>query len=285
MVVDNYSNDGQFEIFKQKFQKVEFISNQRNGGFAFGCNTGARLANGKRLLFLNPDVMVAAGQIQTLMEVKDNSDDATILTASQVNRKGQPQKTWDIFPNLLTYLKSVKSLLRKVMPERYPNPRDPQKGLIYCDWVSGAIMLIDRQHFDALGGWCEDYWLYSEDCDLCYLAREKVFGVACTPEVTFLHHHGGASRQNRDTTVLTKTEAIISKHVFNHRHRKGLQRLANHCLILLANLPELFFWTALDALTFRRFKVLSIRRSMLRQLLAHYARVLRTRDWRSSRIF
>ena len=285
MVVDNYSNDGQFEIFRQKFQKIEFINNQRNGGFAFGCNTGARLAYGKRLLFLNPDVMVVAGQIQTLMEVKDNRDDATILTASQVNGKGQPQKTWDIFPNLLTYLKSVKSLLRKVMPERYPNPRGPQKGLIYCDWVSGAIMLIDRQHFDELGGWCEDYWLYSEDCDLCYLAREKGFGVACTPEVTFLHHHGGASRQNRDITVLTKTEAIISKHVFNHRHRKGLQRLTNHCLILLANLPELFFWTVLDALTFRRFNVLSIRRSMLRQLLAHYARVLRTRDWRSSRIF
>ena len=170
------------------------------------------------------------------------------------------------------------------MPGRYPNPRQQQTGLVYCDWVSGAIFMIDRPHFEQLGGWCEDYWLYSEDSDLCYLAQLRGWRVACTSEVTFLHHHGGASRQNRQITVITKTEAIISKHLFNHRHRKGFQRVINHCLIVLANVPELCFWALLDVLTFRRFKVLSIRTSMLRKLMVHYGKVFRSGDWRSSRI-
>lgn len=281
IVVDNYSDDGKLTAFKTDFPSVEFIETGRNGGFAFGCNAGASSAKGEQLLFLNPDVIVRTGQVAKLLEVNNGLDKPTILTATQVNGKGQPQKTWDIFPNLLTYLKSVKSLLRRIMPSRYPNPRDKHSELIICDWVSGAVFLIDRQNFEELGGWCEDYWLYSEDSDLCYLARQKGMQVACTSEVTFLHHHGGASRQNREITVLTKTEAIISKHVFNSRHRRGLLRVCNHLLIFLTNVPELLFWTLLDAVTLRRFKALSIRRSMLKQLLAHYFKALKTGDWRS----
>jgi len=284
IVVDNHSDDGQIGHFKQNYPDIEFIENELNAGFAFGCNTGARLATTQRLLFLNPDVSVSPGQIGALMVVKDLHGDITILTASQVNGKGQAQKTWDIFPNLFTYFKSIKSLLRKAMPGRYPNPRDVQTGMVYCDWVSGAVLLIEREHFEELGAWSEDYWLYSEDCDLCYQAQRQDLLVACTPEVTFLHHHGGASRQNKEITALAKTEAIISKHVFNHRNRRGLLRFSNHALIILANVPELCFWTLLDLLTLHRLKALSIRRTMLGLLFSHYARVLRTRDWRSPRI-
>jgi GT2 family glycosyltransferase len=283
IVADNDSDDGQLDAFKEQFREVEFIACDRNGGFAYGCNSGARKAEAGQLLFLNPDVVVEKGQVEGLLKVKRELSDVSILTATQVNGKGQAQKTWDIFPNLLTYLKSMKSVLRKLLPRRFPNPRERQTELVYCDWVSGAVLLIARPDFDELGRWCEDYWLYSEDCDLCYLASTKGWKVACTPEVTFLHHHGGASRQNQEITVLTKTEAIISKHVFNQRHRHGVMRLTNHALIILATLPELFFWALLDLLTFRQFKVLSIRRKMLVQLVSHYKSVFRTRDWRSRR--
>jgi GT2 family glycosyltransferase len=283
IVIDNHSDDGLFKAFSQKFTNVSFVANPRNGGFAYGCNAGARLAINERLLFLNPDVVVKPGQIEALIAVKDGLPDVAILTANQVNVKGQAQKSWDIFPNLFTYLKSVKSLLRKLMPARYPDPRIPLQSLVYCDWVSGAVFLMDRSRFDELGGWCEDYWMYSEDCDMCFVARQKGYLVACTPAVTLIHHHGGASRQNVDITALTKTEAIISKHVFNSRHRVGWQKYCNHFLIAFTNVLELVFWSLLDTLTLLRFRVLSIRRKMLVQLFSHYRMVLRTGNWRSMR--
>ena len=284
IVVDNHSGDGELENFSRRFERVKFLSNNRNGGFAFGCNRGAGIAGGESLLFLNPDVMVRPGQVQVLLESRDRHQDVAILTATQVNAMGQMQKAWDVFPNLLTYFKSVKSIVRKLMPEKFPNPREWQKELVYCDWVSGSILLIDRQDFDALGGWCEDYWMYAEDCDLCYLAHARGLRVACTPDVTFVHLHGGASRQNRDMTVLTKSEAIISKHVFNNRHRSGIQRVLNHMFIALSAVPELFLWSVLNLLTLRRINTLTIRSSMLHRIVSHYLHVLRSGDWRSRQV-
>lgn len=228
-MVDNHSGDGEFESFSQRFEQVEFVLNNKNGGLAFGCNTGASIARGSELLFLNPDVIPGPGQVQALLGIKDQHNDVAILTARQVNARNQLQKAWDIFPDMLTYFKSVKSVLRKLLPARYPNPRAEQQDLLYCDWVSGAVFLVSRKDFDRLGGWCEEYWMYSEDCDLCFQAGCQGLRVACTAGVTFMHLHGGASRQNFDITVRTKTEAIISRHLFNHRNRSGLHGLQITC--------------------------------------------------------
>lgn len=284
-MADNCSGDGQLAPFAARYPDVEFIANPKNGGFAYGCNVGASAARGGRLLFLNPDVVPAAGQVGALLAVKDRMRDVAILTARQVNGRGQPQKAWDVFPDGIGYFKSVKSLLRLLWPSRYPNPRGEWCESVYCDWVSGSVLLIDRADFDALGGWCEDYWMYSEDCDLCFRAGRAGMRAACTPEVTFRHLHGGASRQNRAVTVLTKSEAIISRHLFNQRNRSGARRAFNHLFILLAAVPELMLWSALDWLTLRRFEALSIRSSMLARIVAHYRKVLRTGDWRSAQMY
>ena len=81
-----------------------------------------------------------------------------------------------MFPDLLTWYKSVKTLLRVIRPGRFPNPRREYAGLIDVDWVGGSILLVSREHFDHLGGWCEDYWMYVEDCDLCYVACGRLDG-------------------------------------------------------------------------------------------------------------
>lgn len=284
IVADNFSDDGEVSRFRNDYPQVQFLENRVNGGFAYGCNAGADAAHGDYLLFLNPDVIAGVGQVGRLLGEAQGHPGVAIMAAQQINAKGQLQKTWDVFPDLLTYFKSVKSLLRRILPAKFPNPRTAQDGLVYCDWVTGSVFLISRQHFDALGRWCEDYWMYSEDCDLCFLAHQQGLRVACTSHAQFVHLHGGASRQNRGITVLTKTEAIISKHVFNSRHRRGLHGITNHLLIVLTSVPELIFWTLIDLLTLRRVPALSVRSSMLKRISAYYAGALGKRSWRSPQL-
>jgi hypothetical protein len=102
--------------------------------------------------------------------------------------------------------------------------------------------------------------------------------------VQVIHHHGGASRRDFETSVLTRTESIVSKHLYNHLNNRGFNRFINHLCIFSASVPRLSVMSILDLLTFRQVVVFKTRTRVLGGLMRHYMRVLRSRDWRSSQV-
>lgn len=284
IVVDNHSNDGHLQDFAARHPSVRFIESDWNSGFAAGCNLGAAQATAQTLLFLNPDVVAEPGAVRSLLKLKQANPDIIILTASQVDARGRLGKVFDMFPDKLTWFRSVKYLLRRLRPDRYPNPRQPFTGLLDCDWVSGSVFMIDRADFSRLDGWREDYWIYSEDRDLCLRARRAGGRVACSGDIRLIHAHGGASRQNESISTLTRTEAIISKHLFVHLNFGGLDRTVNHACVFTSVVPGLVLSSLLDLLTLRRMKTLNVRSGVMLGLFRHYAQAVKSGDWRSSRV-
>jgi len=284
IVVDNHSGDGRLREFAARYSGVRFTESDRNGGFADGCNRGAALASGQILLFLNPDVTAKRGSIRSLLAVKQSNPDVTILAASQVDSHGRLRKVFDVFPDRLTWFKTVKFLQRRLRPRRYPDPRQAFTGLQECDWVSGSVFMINRSDFDHFGGWREDFWMYSEDCDFCLRARRENRRVACSGDVQLVHAHGGSSRQNLSISILTRTEAIISKHLFVHLNYRESNEALNHLCIFLAVVPGLLILSLLDILTLRQLETLNTRSGVLRGLLRHYAHVHRDKSWRSRQV-
>ena len=67
IIVDNFSNDGQFPVFKQKYSKFTFIENTGNNGFSDGCNFGAAIAKGNHFLFLIPDTKLTLEALETIL--------------------------------------------------------------------------------------------------------------------------------------------------------------------------------------------------------------------------
>ena len=68
IIIDNFSDDGEFEIFKNKYQNFIFIKNEANTGFSNGCNLGAKNAKGNYMLFLNADTTISLETVNTLHE-------------------------------------------------------------------------------------------------------------------------------------------------------------------------------------------------------------------------
>ncbi|MDX1555971.1 MAG: glycosyltransferase family 2 protein [Xanthomonadales bacterium] len=284
IVVDNHSADGKLQRFSARFAQVRFDEAPRNGGFAYGCNRGASLARGDILLFLNPDVIPETGSVRQLVDLKRRHADVAILSSSQVDGRGRWRKVFDVFPNRMTWFRTAKFFLRLLRPGRYPDPRKPFTGLLDCDWVSGSVFLIGRREFQQLGGWREDYWMYVEDCDLCLRAQRAGMRVVLSGDVRMMHAHGGASRQTFEISVLTRTEAAISKHLFVHLNYRGLNRWVNHLCVVLATVPKLALFTLLDLLTLRQTPMLRTRSKVFMGLMAHYARVVRSGDWHSRQV-
>jgi GT2 family glycosyltransferase len=284
IVVDNHSADGRLDEYRRRFPQVEFIESDRNGGFSHGCNLGARTARGDQLLFMNPDVLATPAQVRELSAALRRNPDIAILSSVQLDAAGRRQKAFDVFPELWTWFKPLKALLRVVLPRRYPDPRKEHHAALDCDWVSGSLLLIRREHFDALGGWSEDYWMYMEDCDLCYRARSRGLRVAFVPQPVFIHVHGGASRRTPAITALTKIETTISKHVYVRRHSRGLRSFLNHAIVATTTLLPQLLYGLVDLLTLHRIGSLKTRARTLAGLLAYYLGAPWRRGWCSSRV-
>ena len=283
IVVDNESDPDLFDEFKSRFPEISFIANPINSGYAFGTNLGAAQATGEQLIFMNPDVVVDCGDIVALMAEKKRLGGVALLTPRQVDSEGETQKLFDVFPDLLNHFRIVKALLRLLKPEKYPNPRANINTVIYPDWVCGCFLLISRKDFDTIGGWSEDYWLYSEDTDLCRRARDKGLRAACTPAVTIIHTHGGSSRHSESVTALSKLEVVISKNVFAKKYSKGLRRFLNHFFIALLNLPILSLAALLNIVTLKRVRALRVRGHIFSELAPYYINALKTGVWLSPR--
>ena len=84
IVIDNFSNDGQFTTFKLKYPNFTFIENIGNNGFSNGCNRAAIEAKGKYLLFLNPDTKIQHQALETLLQTADSYPEIGILSCLQI---------------------------------------------------------------------------------------------------------------------------------------------------------------------------------------------------------
>lgn len=191
-VVDNASVDETLDIAQRHAladARVRFIANPDNPGFAVGCNQGARDCSAPWLAFVNPDLCVQPDSLARLRNMASHAAQPMLLGADLVDDRGQRD-----------------SAARRRDPDFAAMLRTPGQGaqlgvavddsqsLQEVQAVSGALMLMPRELFDALGGWDEGYRLHAEDLDLCRRARDAGARVAVANGVRVMHERGVSSR-------------------------------------------------------------------------------------------
>lgn len=271
VVVDNQSPSSFLAQFKSDFPQVNFYANDANRGFAQACNYGASLAVGEVFLFLNPDTIVNAETISAMMKIIGQRE-LTILSCQQTDEGGRLSKSG------AAYKQFGFSKLKK----KETNPKEISPGLFQMDWVSGSVFMMQKSGYERYGGWNEDFWMYCEDEDFCRRVNEGGGQVALLSEPTIIHAHGGSSRLNVKVSALTKTEVLISTHIYFSHFVFGLKGVflqgAMVFYHLLAALLE-----CLLALPLFFLKKARVRIVKLAHLLHYYVYALLHLSWKSPR--
>lgn len=257
IVVDNFSNDGQGESFSAQFPKVKWIMQSINGGFAQACNRGAAEANGKWLLFLNPDTILNTPVLQLLLDKAENEIDWKLIGIRQFNDAGKDTHPHGVFLKWWNVWPPFRSLERLIKGQEYSKQYLSTAPVAFPDWISGAFVLIRKNDFQELGGWDERFWMYYEDMDLSKRAAEKGWKRVMYNELTCVHSHGGSSRINHDIKALTKSTVIKSAYLYINKYIKGIARV-----IAVATLYKI---TILDLLLTAPFS--TTKRKMIRLFL------------------
>ena len=214
LVVDNASFDGSAELVEREFPGVRFLQSTENLGFAGANNLGVRHSRGRALLFLNPDTEILVSALQTLCFFLDSNLDAGLVGAKLLNSDLTVQ---------VTCIKAFPSILNQTIDSQHLKTTFPtwpiwgMKPLFVPDLefsevevVSGACMLVRRDLFEEVGGFSTDYFMYSEDVDLCHKVKQAAWRVYYAATATIIHHGGKSAasqaKQNFETILLRQSQ-------------------------------------------------------------------------------
>ena len=92
IIVDNASNDGTVDDIRAHFSFVQLITNDTNRGFSAANNQALKYASGKFLLFLNPDVRLEPGSLDTIVAWFKNNPQCGLVSPRLLDEfgKGNP---------------------------------------------------------------------------------------------------------------------------------------------------------------------------------------------------
>jgi N-acetylglucosaminyl-diphospho-decaprenol L-rhamnosyltransferase len=202
-VVDNNSGDGCGTMLKNEFPSIRFIQSACNLGFARANNLALAQARGRYVLFLNPDTEIRGSAIQTLCATLDALPDAGMVGARLLNTDRTLQTTCvTAVPTILNQTLNL-HFLRKTFPAwslwgmrqlyRSGDSAAPVEA------ISGACMMVRREIAERVGGFTTDYFMYSEDMDLCVKVVKTGHRIYYVPRAEIVHHAAGSSSQRQET--------------------------------------------------------------------------------------
>jgi N-acetylglucosaminyl-diphospho-decaprenol L-rhamnosyltransferase len=208
IVVDNASPSNKIDGFKELFPAMKLIKSGANLGFSGANNVGFRESAGDCLLFLNPDTKLSSPAIDTMMQEMKRLPDVGVAGCRLLNGDLSVQTSSIMkFPTIRNAIFQIEYL-------RLRWPKLWGIGALFCtdtaptevEAISGACMLVRREVFKQIGMFSEEYFMYSEDIDLCYQsvrAGFKNYHLGCA---TMVHYGGKSSPRAWQTALKTKAE-------------------------------------------------------------------------------
>jgi GT2 family glycosyltransferase len=233
-VVDNGSSDGTADAVRRGHPAVRVVQ-QANRGFAAGINAGLRVTTGRYVWWLNPDARVVGGTPQAVMTWFDAHAEAGIAGARVLDPGGAVQLSARAFPSYGAAFGHRYSLLTRIFPQnplsrQYLRADAAHDTIDAVDWVSGACLLHRRAVSDRLGGLDEGFFMYCEDVDFCYRARQAGWTVYFHPGVTVEHGIGGSSRAVARRMIVARHRSIW-RYYTKHFRRNWLKDLVTGAAI------------------------------------------------------
>jgi len=189
-VVDNGSSDGSQEMVRERYGWVRLLEAERNLGYGPAVNRVARETATPWVVAANADLELEPGALSALLAAGDADRGAGVIGPRLILPDGSTQPGVQPYPRALDALLihlSIHRLSRRLGERAYLSGYWQPDRPAVVDWVTGAFLLIRREVFDVLGGFDEEQWMYAEDLDLCWRARQAGWRVRYEPGARVRH--------------------------------------------------------------------------------------------------
>lgn len=176
LVIDNNSIEADQLKLKENIPVGNLIFNNTNLGYAGGNNVGIEVAlksNANYVWILNPDVRVEKDSLALLVETMRN-DKSLAAVGPRIIQRENPDR---IFSD------GEKMIMDEKVTTYHKNHNQQvaalPKGIDYdVDYIAGSSILLNVKAIKEIGKLPEDYFLYFEETDWCFKAKQLNWDLA-----------------------------------------------------------------------------------------------------------
>jgi GT2 family glycosyltransferase len=237
ITVDNGSIDNTIELIKSKYPDVILIKNDKNLGFGKANNQGVKKSNGKYLLFLNSDIEVIGDAICSLYEFLINNKSNIIVGGKLFNLDKSPQSSCGPEYSLINIFIALFLKGDYFNITRY-SPNVTKE----VDWVMGACFGLSNDFYRKLHGFDEEIFMYMEEIDLNYRAKQHGGSIFFYPFAHFLHIGSGSSK-GRQTPILNVFKGFL---YFYKKHKPFYQNIILRVILIFKSIFAIILFILLN---------------------------------------
>jgi hypothetical protein len=198
-IVDNNSRDDSVEMVQAEFPFVQVLTSEINLGFGAANNVALEQARGKYIVLLNSDAFLCANSLLRAFQHMDEHPKTGLAGGRLMGRDSAWQPSARMFPSVLSDFLAVSGLAYRFNKSRFfgfsdrtwADPLEPAE----VDWVPGAFSIIRSNALRQVGFFDPNFFLYSEEVDLCRRIKKAGFTIMYWPDIEVIHIGGESSRQ------------------------------------------------------------------------------------------
>ena len=235
-VVDNSSSDSSVQMVRESFSRVRLIANEGNVGFAHANNQAINNSSGEYVMLLNPDTVIEKDVIESLANFLNQKPDYGAVGPRLLNPDGTLQVSAYPEPTLFREFWRMFHLDRFYYIGEYPMEGWSLDHVREVDAMMGACIVIRRKVFDQVGFLDEDFFIYSEEVDLCTRIRNYGWRLAWHPMTKVVHFGGQSTQQISQEMFLQLYQGKIQ---YFRKHHNGLVVWLYKFVLFLATLARL----------------------------------------------
>ena len=236
VIVDNASRDDSVALIKRDYSDCELIENDKNVGFGRANNQALPFIKGRYVLLLNTDAFVSPDTLEKTVAYMDEHEKCGLLGVKLIGRDGVLQPSCRYFPTPLNIFLQQTGF-KKFFPAKrmvddmswdHASPRE-------CDWVPGCYLLIRKEVIDQVGLFDKRYFLYSEEVDLCFAAKNVGWQVHYFSDTSVVHLGGESAKSDGEITESGgQLESLqIESELLYFRKNHGFFGVLSHVILQL----------------------------------------------------
>jgi hypothetical protein len=216
ILVDNGSLDFTVEAVSRQFPDTRILALPKNIGFGAGNNRGLEIMRGRHALLLNSDTIVLPGGLEACVRYLDEQPETGVVGPQLLNPDRSKQNCIHNSPNLVSELLG-QSLLRRLLPRRYPSKLVDYDAPIEVEAVLGACLFARRVVIEQVGMIDEGYFFFLEETDWCHRIRAAGWRIVHLPDAYVIHLYGESTKKK--TPLRTRIEFYRSRYLFFRKNR------------------------------------------------------------------